>query len=107
MWTSISTPVIELPVVFIAFHSGIIYTGLFNLLYLKIRQTSQSLSAYTLLCEKYKQFLERDPQYLEYLDKIGQHFFGVPPPVKPRPGGMFSGIFHMKILNTLISFWFH
>jgi len=63
-------------------------------------QTSQSLSAYTLLCEKYKQFLERDPQYLEYLDKIGQHFFGVPPPVKPRPGGMFSGLFD-QLLNAM------
>merc|ERR1719350_2113933 len=56
-------------------------------------QTSQSLSAYTVLCEKYKLVLDRDPQYLEYLDKIGQHFFGVPAPVKPKPGGMFSGLF--------------
>ena len=31
--------------------------------------------------------------YLEYLDKIGQHFFGVPPPQRAQPGGMFSGIF--------------
>lgn len=56
-------------------------------------QTSQSLAVYSVLCEKYKQALERDPQYLEYLDKIGQHFFGVPAPVKPKAGGMFSGIF--------------
>merc|ERR1719376_1340324 len=56
-------------------------------------QTSQSLSAYTVLCEKYKHVLDRDPQYLEYLDKIGQHFFGVPAPVKAKPGGMFSGLF--------------
>eukprot|EP00090_Calanus_glacialis_P045641 TRINITY_DN8607_c0_g1_i1.p1 TRINITY_DN8607_c0_g1~~TRINITY_DN8607_c0_g1_i1.p1 ORF type:complete len:336 (-),score=102.85 TRINITY_DN8607_c0_g1_i1:173-1180(-) len=63
-------------------------------------QTSQSLSAYTVLCEKYKQFLDRDPQYLEYLDKIGQHFFGVPAPVKPRPGGMFSGLFD-QLLNAM------
>jgi len=54
-------------------------------------QTSQSLAIYTVLCEKYKQVIDRDPQYLEYLDKIGQHFFGVPAPVK-RPGGMFSGL---------------
>jgi len=56
-------------------------------------QTSQSLSVYSILCEKYKLAIERDPQYLEYLDKIGQHFFGVPAPVKPKPGGMFSGLF--------------
>jgi len=63
-------------------------------------QTSQSLSAYTVLCEKYKLVLDRDPQYLEYLDKIGQHFFGVPAPVKPRPGGMFSGLFD-QLLNAM------
>merc|ERR1719381_171104 len=56
-------------------------------------QTSQNLSVYSILCEKYKFAIERDPQYLEYLDKIGQHFFGVPAPVKPKPGGMFSGLF--------------
>lgn len=55
-------------------------------------QTSQSLAIYTVLCEKYKQVIDRDPQYLEYLDKIGQHFFGVPAPVKRKPGGMFSGL---------------
>merc|ERR1719461_740345 len=54
-------------------------------------KTSQSVTAYTLLCEKYKQFIDRDPQYLEYLDKIGQNYFGIPPPVRARPGGMFSG----------------
>jgi hypothetical protein len=32
----------------------------------------------------------RDPAYLEYIDKIGQHFFGLPEPQRPR--GMFSGI---------------
>jgi len=35
-------------------------------------QNSQSIGIYTLLCEKYKPAIERDPQYLEYLDKIGQ-----------------------------------
>ena len=54
-------------------------------------QTSQNVQAYTVLCEKYKQFIDRDPQYLEYLDKIGQNYFGIPPPRKARPGGMFSG----------------
>jgi len=56
-------------------------------------KTSQSVTAYTLLCEKYKQFIDRDPQYLEYLDKIGQNYFGIPPPARARPGGMFSGLF--------------
>jgi len=59
-------------------------------------QTSSSVSAYTVLCEKYKRFIDRDPQYLEYLDKIGQLFFGVPKPEKPK--NMFSGLF-----NNLLS----
>jgi len=42
----------------------------------------------------------RDPTYLEYLDKIGQNFFGLAPPVRPRPGGMFSGIFD-SLMNVL------
>jgi len=52
------------------------------------------------LCEKYKQFIDRDPQYLEYLDKIGQNYFGIPPPRKARPGGMFSGLFD-SLLNAM------
>ncbi|XP_023323568.1 Golgi to ER traffic protein 4 homolog [Eurytemora carolleeae] len=61
-------------------------------------RTSSSVSAYTVLCEKYKQFIDRDPQYLEYLDRIGQIFFGVPPPEKPS--GMFSGLFN-SLLKTM------
>jgi len=59
-------------------------------------ETSSSLSAFTVLCEKYKKFIDRDPQFIEYLDKIGQLFFGVPAP--ERPQGMFSGLF-----NSLLS----
>ena len=55
-------------------------------------QTSQNVGAYTILCEKYKQFIDRDPQYLEYL-QIGQNYFGIPPLARARPGGMFSGLF--------------
>ena len=32
----------------------------------------------------------RDPGYFEAIDKIGQHFFGLPEPQRPR--GMFSGL---------------
>ena len=35
-------------------------------------------------------FISRDPSYFEYVDKIGQHFFGLPAP--QRPQGMFSGL---------------
>ena len=34
--------------------------------------------------------ISRDPSYFEYVDKIGQHFFGLPAP--QRPQGMFSGL---------------
>jgi hypothetical protein len=55
-------------------------------------QNSLSVSMYTVLCEKYHSQLDRDPTYLEYLDKIGQTFFGVPPPAKAS-SSMFSGLF--------------
>ena len=60
----------------------------------------QSVTAYTILVEKYTPSLKRDPSYLEYLDKIGQHFFGLAPPPKARSGGMFSGIFD-SLLNVI------
>lgn len=34
--------------------------------------------------------LFRDPSYFEYIDRIGQQFFGLPQPQRPR--GMFSGL---------------
>ncbi|XP_068760718.1 Golgi to ER traffic protein 4 homolog [Montipora capricornis] len=49
-----------------------------------------SLSQFTVLCEKYQPSIERDPVYKEYLDKIGQVFFGLPP--KPSNRGMMEGI---------------
>nr|ACO11184.1 UPF0363 protein C7orf20 [Caligus rogercresseyi] len=54
-------------------------------------ESKQSLSTFMVLIEKYKTSLERDPSYLEYLDKIGQTFFGVPAP-KKKPD-VFSGLF--------------
>jgi hypothetical protein len=54
----------------------------------------ESLTVFSLLVEKYKASLNRDPAYLSYLDKIGQNFFGLPAPQRQqRPGGMFSGLF--------------
>jgi len=53
----------------------------------------QSVTAFTTLTEKYMPSIKRDPTFLEYLDKIGQHFFGVPPPKTKPAGGMLSGIF--------------
>merc|ERR1711997_1340881 len=58
------------------------------------------VTAYSILVEKYTPCLKRDPSYLEYLDKIGQYFFGLAPPPKARPGGMFSGLFD-SLLNVI------
>ena len=106
MWAAIPAPTIKLPLVLDALHPG--RTWLLEYMYIERNslQTSQSLSAYTVLCEKYKQFIDRDPQYLEYLDKIGQHFFGVPAPVKPRPGGMFSGSILMLCYTKFLNAYF-
>lgn len=50
------------------------------------------VAVFTILCEHYQPSLKRDPLYLEYLDKIGQHFFGVPPKIPKSQGGLFGGI---------------
>jgi len=59
------------------------------LLLLAIEQ-KETIAAFSTLVEKYKPSLQRDPAYFDYIDKIGQHFFGLPQPQRPR--GMFSGI---------------
>lgn len=46
------------------------------------------VAVFTVLCEKYQPTLSRDPVYNTYLDKIGQNFFGVPPP--ENGGGFLS-----------------
>ncbi|KDR24283.1 hypothetical protein L798_06745 [Zootermopsis nevadensis] len=50
---------------------------------------SGKLAAFTVLCQQYQTSIERDPSYIEYLDKIAQIFFGVPPP-RPRSQGLFG-----------------
>ena len=52
--------------------------------------TRGKLTTFTELCDKYQPSLKRDPAYAEYLDKIGQHFFGLPPPEPSGPGGIFG-----------------
>lgn len=58
-----------------------------------------TLSQFTVLCEKYQLSIERDPVYKEYLDRIGQLFFGLPP--KPSNKGMMEGILG-DLMQTLI-----
>ncbi|XP_065065869.1 Golgi to ER traffic protein 4 homolog [Rhopilema esculentum] len=46
-----------------------------------------SLQQFTTLCEQYHPSISRDPMYFEYLDKIGQVFFGVPPKESKKKDG--------------------
>ncbi|XP_074647420.1 Golgi to ER traffic protein 4 homolog [Tubulanus polymorphus] len=52
---------------------------------------SGKLTVFTILCEQYQPSINRDPTYSEYLDRIGQIFFGVPPP-QPRGSGMLDNL---------------
>ncbi|CAI9727421.1 Hypothetical predicted protein [Octopus vulgaris] len=49
------------------------------------------VSLFTILCEKYETSINRDPAYKEYLDRIGQLFFGLPPP-KQSPHGILGNL---------------
>ncbi|XP_015908395.1 Golgi to ER traffic protein 4 homolog [Parasteatoda tepidariorum] len=42
------------------------------------------------LCEQYQPSLKRDPTYSEYVDRIGQLFFGLSPP--PKQQGIFGNL---------------
>ncbi|XP_013412251.1 Golgi to ER traffic protein 4 homolog [Lingula anatina] len=50
------------------------------------------LAFFTVLCEQYKLSLDRDPCYFQYLDRIGQQFFGIPPPKKNTQPGVFGNL---------------
>ncbi|CAH1982092.1 unnamed protein product [Acanthoscelides obtectus] len=54
---------------------------------------SQKLQTFAVLCEQYEPSIKRDPCYIQYLDKIGQIFFGLQPPRQERSGGLFGNIF--------------
>ncbi|XP_063073180.1 Golgi to ER traffic protein 4 homolog [Engraulis encrasicolus] len=50
------------------------------------------LTVFTVLCEQYQPSLKRDPMYNEYLDRIGQLFFGVPPKQSSSYGGLLGNL---------------
>ncbi|KAF5287524.1 hypothetical protein FQA39_LY04152, partial [Lamprigera yunnana] len=55
---------------------------------------SQRLPIFTALCEQYEPSIKRDPCYVQYLDKIGQIFFGLKPPPQQRRGGLIGNLLH-------------
>ncbi|PNJ23253.1 GET4 isoform 5 [Pongo abelii] len=50
------------------------------------------LTVFTVLCEQYQPSLRRDPMYNEYLDRIGQLFFGIPPKQTSSYGGLLGNL---------------
>ncbi|XP_029845940.1 Golgi to ER traffic protein 4 homolog [Ixodes scapularis] len=67
------------------------YLPLLNFLwFLLLAVESRKLAVFTVLCEEYQPTISRDPSYPQYLDKIGQLFFGLPPP--PKPQGVFGNL---------------
>ncbi|GFO06780.1 Golgi to er traffic protein 4 homolog [Plakobranchus ocellatus] len=57
------------------------------------------LAVFTVLCEKYQVSINRDPNYKEYLDQIGQLFFGVPPPQR-TPQGLFGNLLQNVLVDV-------
>ncbi|XP_066151647.1 Golgi to ER traffic protein 4 homolog [Euwallacea fornicatus] len=53
---------------------------------------TKKLQTFAVLCEQYQKSIQRDPCYVQYLDKIGQLFFGVKPPEEKKRGGLFGNI---------------
>lgn len=51
----------------------------------------EKLAYFRTLCEQYQPSLKRDPCYSEYVDRIGQLFFGISPPPKQQ-GGIFGNL---------------
>jgi len=58
---------------------------------------SAKISSYAVLCEHYQPSLKRDPTYREYLDRIGQIYFGLPPPRVSSNQGMFGNLIQSLI----------
>lgn len=59
---------------------------------------SRKLQTFAVLCEQYELSIKRDPCYVQYLDKIGQIFFGLQPPQRQQSGGIFG-----SFLETFLS----
>jgi len=53
---------------------------------------------FSLLVEKYQASLERDPLFRSYLDKIGQLYFGLPPPQAP-PSSFLASLVSVTIFS--------
>ncbi|VDK53018.1 unnamed protein product [Anisakis simplex] len=50
----------------------------------------RNVTYFSIIVEQYQKCLERDPSYRDYLDKIGQIYFGLPPPQESMSSGLFG-----------------
>ncbi|KAK3579538.1 hypothetical protein CHS0354_028370 [Potamilus streckersoni] len=66
--------------------------------FLLIALEGGKVAVFTVLCEKYQTSIQRDPSYREYLDKIGQIFFGLPPP-QTSPQGFFGNLLQSLLVD--------
>ncbi|XP_022673358.1 Golgi to ER traffic protein 4 homolog [Varroa destructor] len=66
-------------------------------------ESRAKLAIFTLLCDKYRSSLDRDPTYRLYLEKIGQIFFGKQPSHGRETSGMFGGGFLGNMINQLMA----
>ena len=71
----------------------------FLILALKNEATS-TLPVFSVLVDKYRLSLDRETTLKQFLDKLGQMYFGLPPPPKKKPGGLFGGLFD-QFFNAL------
>jgi len=78
---------------------------LLNFLWLLLKCVEQqcSLTQYSILVEKYQVSIQRDPCYPQYLDRIGQYYFGSPSSQKQfHNQSPFGGMFG-NLLGSLLS----
>ena len=62
------------------------------LCFLLIAVEKQQITVFSILCDQYHISLKRDVLYLNYLDKIGENYFGIAQPKTKEPGGIFENL---------------
>lgn len=59
---------------------------------------SRKLTTFTVLCDHYKPSLTRDPSYMQYLERIGENFFGLKLPTSRKgPKGLLGNLFQSLV----------
>ncbi|CAG9827526.1 unnamed protein product [Diabrotica balteata] len=64
-------------------------------------ESKSTIHTFLLLIGKYEPSLKRDPGYIQYLDKIGQIFFGIKPPQQQTQNTSFFGHLFENLISGL------